>query len=121
MNYGVLYSGNEKKIFLNRVMKTSSSLERMRGLLFRKTLKENEGLIIQKCSAIHTIGMQYPIDVIFLSDDFTVRKIFMDVKPYRFCISFGSSMVLETISGVVKKNNILENMLLLWEELNDKN
>tara|TARA_B100001250_G_C19808102_1_gene794390 strand:- start:1866 stop:2231 length:366 start_codon:yes stop_codon:yes gene_type:complete len=121
VNYGVLYSGNEKKIFLNRVMKTSSSLERMRGLLFRKPLKENEGLIIQKCSAIHTIGMQYPIDVIFLSDDFTVRKIFMNVKPYRFCISFGSSMVLETISGVVKKNKILENMLLLWEELNDKN
>jgi uncharacterized membrane protein (UPF0127 family) len=119
VNYGILYSGNEKKILLNRVMKTSSRFEGIRGLLFRKPLKENEGLIIQKCSAIHTVGMKYSIDVIFLRNDFSIKKIFMDVNPYRFCISLGSSMVLEIVSGVVKKNNIIENMLLSWEKLND--
>ena len=75
MNYGILYSGNEKKILLNRVMKTSSRFEGTRGLLFRKPLKENEGLIIQKCSAIHTVGMKYSIDVIFLRNDFSIKKI----------------------------------------------
>ena len=121
MNYGVLYSGNEKKIFLNRVMQTSSVLERMRGLLFREPLDEDEGLIIKKCSAIHTIGMKYPIDVIFLSEDFCIKRIFMNVRPYRFCISPGSSMVLETVSGIVKKNNILIDMFLSWEKLNENN
>ena len=41
-------------------------LLRMKGLLGRKSLDHGEGLWIKPCMGIHTFGMRFPIDVIFL-------------------------------------------------------
>jgi len=111
---GILTSHNQKLI-LPHVLKTSSMAERMRGLLWHTPLKDDEGLLIQPCSSIHTIGMHYKIDALFLNKDLTIKKIFSHMKPYRFVMSFGAAMVLEILAGSAAKFELAENMKLQWE------
>ena len=40
--------------------------QRMKGLLGRDRLDPGESLWIKPCKSIHTIGMRFPIDVLFL-------------------------------------------------------
>lgn len=41
--------------------------ERSRGLLGRASLRNCEGLILDPCNVVHTLGMRFPIDVVFLA------------------------------------------------------
>jgi len=56
-------------------------LQRCRGLLGRPAPLSGEGLLIMKCSSIHTIGMRYPIDVIFVDKGFRVLRVDPWVPP----------------------------------------
>jgi len=113
--HGVVYTNHNQKPILHHVMKTSSVMERMQGLLCRAPLKEDEGLLIQPCSSIHTIGMGYDIDVIFLDRELTIKKIFSHVKPWRFAMSIGAALVLEILADSAAKLGLAENMKLRWE------
>lgn len=41
--------------------------QRLVGLLGRRHLPPGQGLLLVPCRAVHTIGMRFPIDVIFLA------------------------------------------------------
>ncbi|MFV1921976.1 MAG: DUF192 domain-containing protein [Methylotenera sp.] len=57
---------------------------RLRGLLWSKPINQSEGLLIVPCNSIHTIGMQYAIDIVFLSPDFQVVHIATYCQPSKF-------------------------------------
>jgi uncharacterized protein len=113
--HGVISTQHDQKLILPHVMKTSSVMERMQGLLYRAPLNIDEGLIIQPCSSIHTIGMHYDIDVVFLTKDLVIKKIIHHLKPWRCSMSFGAAMVLEMIAGNTKRLGLEESMNLIWE------
>ena len=56
---------------------------RTRGLLGRQSLAEGEGLWIVPCEAVHTFGMQFAIDLVFLDRRNVVRKVRSSVPPWR--------------------------------------
>jgi len=76
---------------------------RLKGLLGTKCLPEGEALLIRPCSSIHTIGMRYPIDVLFMTTDDRVLKIAASVPPGRTAAARGSSYVLELPAGMAVK------------------
>lgn len=49
-----------------RVAVADSWWRRLRGLLARSCLEDGEGLLLLECGSVHTVGMTYPIDVVFL-------------------------------------------------------
>jgi uncharacterized membrane protein (UPF0127 family) len=49
-----------------RVELAASWWNRLRGLIGRKEFCAAQALVLRPCSAIHTIGMRFPIDVLFL-------------------------------------------------------
>ena len=55
---------------------------RFLGLMPRKVLKPSEGLLLTDCGRIHTNFMHFTIDVVYLSENFTVLDI-ETVKPWR--------------------------------------
>jgi uncharacterized protein len=55
--------------------------ERRAGLLFG--LGESDGLLIPECWAIHTVGMKFPIDVVFFDEQGRVVLIEPNVMPGR--------------------------------------
>jgi uncharacterized membrane protein (UPF0127 family) len=76
-----------------------TSAARRRGLLGTKCLPCGEALWIVPCEGIHTIGMQFPIDVVFLSADKRVLKIRHSMPPWRLSSCLRAHSVLELPSG----------------------
>lgn len=69
---------------------------RARGLLGRKSLKDNEALIISNCKSIHTFFMQFPIDVLFVDKYSRIIGIKKAIVPFRLTpIYFGSQFAVE--------------------------
>lgn len=75
------------------------SSTRRRGLLGRSGIPEGTALVLAPCGAVHTIGMQFPIDVVFASRDGRVRKVRTGVPPWRMAASLGSFAVIELSSN----------------------
>lgn len=58
-------------------------IPRMKGLLGRKRLEDGEGLVIMPCSSVHTIGMRFPIDVMFFDGRLRIVAIRRNMKSFR--------------------------------------
>jgi len=104
MNGKILINSRNGCWVCSEVSYANTWLTRMIGLLSRHTLYDGEGLWLSPCHSIHTIGMKFPIDVIFLDKHNYVRKVVEQLKPYRICISCkGSFSVLELPVGIISK------------------
>ena len=74
--------------------------ERARGLIGTKALAPGEGLLIEKCNAIHTFFMSFPIDAYFLDGENRVIKAVKMIRPWSFLVWGGwrAKKVLEVAS-----------------------
>lgn len=63
--------------------RASNVLTRLIGLLTKRAVAPNEGLWIDGCNAVHTLGMRATLDLYFLDRDDRVLKIASDVRPNR--------------------------------------
>jgi uncharacterized protein len=76
-----------------------TSAKRRTGLLKHTGLEPGEGLWIAPCEAVHTIGMKFPIDVLFLDKKKKVLKIKKAMPRWRMAVSLFAHSVLELPSG----------------------
>lgn len=65
------------------VQEADSFGRRLRGLMFRKRLGPGEGMLFRPCQAIHTHFMRFPIDVIFVDDQWRVLQVIASMRPWR--------------------------------------
>jgi uncharacterized membrane protein (UPF0127 family) len=72
---------------------------RMRGLLGRRMLDPEEGILLRPASSIHTWFMHFPIDAVFLDADLTVMATRHDLSPWSTARARGARAVLELSSG----------------------
>lgn len=56
---------------------------RMRGLLGRSGLREGEAMVFERSNSIHTVGMRFPIDAIFVDQDWRVVAILARLVPWK--------------------------------------
>lgn len=61
----------------------TNMINRARGLLGTNRLSPGSGLVIEPARQVHTIGMRYPIDVVFVAEDWTAVHIVQTMKPWR--------------------------------------
>ncbi len=73
---------------------------RNRGLLKHSGLEAGEGLWIVPCEGVHTIGMKFPIDVVFLNRKRKVVKIRRTMGKWRFALCLRGHSVLELPAGM---------------------
>ena len=77
---------------------------RMRGLIGRASLEPGEGLLLLGTKGIHTIGMCFPIDVLFLNDEAQVIHMIHALNPLRVSPFIKTSaMVLELPAGTLQE------------------
>jgi uncharacterized membrane protein (UPF0127 family) len=79
-----------------------SGAARSRGLLGRKGLAHGEALWIVPCEAIHTFGMQFSLDLVYLDREYRIKKIRQDVPPWRFSACLTAHSVLELPAGALQ-------------------
>lgn len=72
--------------------------QRAIGLLALPRLQRGEGLLINRCGAVHTFGMRYPIGVFFLDRNDRVIGAVGSLEP--FCVSRvrHAASVVETLA-----------------------
>jgi uncharacterized membrane protein (UPF0127 family) len=68
---------------------------RLFGLALLDRADAGPGLLIPRCSAVHTFGMRFALDLWFLADDGTVLEARRAVPPRRFVACHGAAAVLE--------------------------
>lgn len=79
----------------------NTGVHRRKGLLGREGLHPGEGLWITPCEAVHTIGMRFSIDLIYLDRNLRVKKVRNRVPPWRLSACFFAHSVLELSPGTV--------------------
>jgi uncharacterized membrane protein (UPF0127 family) len=79
------------------------SRSRRKGLLGRSGLPVGAALAIAPCSAIHTFGMRFPIDVVFARRDGRVTKVRHAMSSGRMSVSVTAFAVIEMAAGAAAR------------------
>jgi uncharacterized protein len=70
---------------------------RLKGLLGRRELPAGRGMLLKPANSIHTIGMKFAIDVIFLDREGRILKIIEKMPPGKISpLVKGAHCVIET-------------------------
>ena len=77
----------------------STRAARRRGLLGRDGLPAGSAMLLTPCNSIHTIGMRFAIDVVFVDARGRVRKVVRNLSPWRMAISPLSRATIELSAG----------------------
>jgi uncharacterized protein len=105
---GLLKNANTGRVLATRVDRATSFIHRTFGLLARPRIRPDEGLWIERCRAIHTVGMRAPIDVIFVDDDRRVVRVAERVEPFTLVVaSRHARAVIELGAGALELHDIL--------------
>ena len=96
-----------KKTWLaTKVRKADNFITRLVGLLKRTHLGPEEALWLMPSKGIHTIGMKFPIDVVFLDKNCVILAMVSGMMPYRISgVHLRGFSVMELPSGTIKKSH----------------
>jgi uncharacterized membrane protein (UPF0127 family)/CheY-like chemotaxis protein len=72
---------------------------RMRGLLGRKHLPAEEGILLRPAWSIHTAFMRFPIDAVFIDPEQIVIRIEQSMRPFKTASCRGAREVVELAAG----------------------
>lgn len=106
-----MYLNHSNEIF--EIIIARSFFSRACGLLFRKKLTYIQCLLISPCHSVHTIGMRYNIDIVFIDAFGYITDIHYNVQPFK--IVSGSKMAcsaVEFLGGTLEQFNLKKNDLL---------
>jgi hypothetical protein len=90
---------------------------RLRGLLGRRDVGSDEGLLLVGSPSIHTTFMRFPIDVVFLDRDWKVVRIRHRLRPWRVAWARGAVAALELPAGAAAASGVREGDVLVHDEL----
>lgn len=72
---------------------------RLLGLAFLGREEVGSGLLIPRCSSVHTFGMRFPLDLFFLDESGALRAVRRQVPPRRLVSARNAASVLEVPSA----------------------
>jgi uncharacterized protein len=89
-----------RRVIAHPLHRPERLLPRVLGLLVHPPLRAGGGLWLDPCGGIHTWGMRYPIDVLFLDRELRVLRVARNVRPWRMVFApRGTRSVVELPAG----------------------
>jgi len=82
-----------------RLARACTALERLRGLAGLAALGPDHALHLPSCRSVHTLGMRFALDLVWLDGTGTVVRIDRDVAPRRLRSCVRARGVVETAAG----------------------
>jgi uncharacterized protein len=93
----------QNKTLADPLVVADTFLSSLIGLLGKRNLPPGQGLWILPCQSVHTMWMQFPIDVIFLDRNKVVVHCIENMKPFRLSKHIGKAKsVLELPAFTIK-------------------
>lgn len=86
--------------------------EKMRGLLGRDEIREEEAYVFLGTNSLHTFFMKFPIDVIFLNKSNEIVKLAHNLSPQRLSCCFRAVSFIEVKAGTTNKYGLREKQRL---------
>jgi uncharacterized protein len=81
------------------IAEAASMRARLLGLAGMRELPPGWALHIPRCRAVHTFGMRFAIDLIFVTRTGDPVRVVRDVRPMRLVFCAGASSVIELSAG----------------------
>jgi uncharacterized protein len=114
-----VHNRSRDTLLADRAGIADTSTTRKTGLLKHDRLESGEGLWITPCEGVHTVGMKFPIDVLFLNKKRKVVKIRSSMPRWRIAACLLAHSVLELPSGTVAATKTLPGDQLEFEAYED--
>lgn len=107
----------DDKIIVTNLIVAEKMLTRMVGLLKYGSLPAGSAMLIKPCGSIHTVGMRFDLDVIFVDREMRVVRTVCGVKPNRFVLGGrGASVTVEMQSGWFDMSQVKIGHKLIFRE-----
>jgi len=116
LRHGALYDDTGGECRVPSVRFAALWWERATGLLVLPPLKRGEGLLIDSCRAVHTIGMRYPIDIIFIDSAWSIVSVVKQLSAFRFRADRTACRTLEMLSGEAARLGLSAGQRLMWKD-----
>jgi len=80
------------------------------GLMFRRSLPDGHGMLIDACNGIHMLFMRFPIDALFLDRFDRVKRVYRRVPPWYGVVwlVWGARKVVELPAGSLEAYDLPE-------------
>jgi uncharacterized membrane protein (UPF0127 family) len=99
-----------------RLLLARTFRERLLGLLQLESLAVDEALLLSPGASIHTFGMPYPIDAVFLNGQMKILRLATRIAPWRIRLAPARTKhVLELPAGRVRALGLQVNSYLCVE------
>lgn len=98
-------------------MMAHNPLARLRGLLGRPPLTAGQALWLRPCNAVHTIGMRYALDVLFLDQKGIILHTHPALLPSRFLRQGAARQTVEAAAGTIQCLWLAPGQALAWKPL----
>lgn len=90
------FAGLPRRVVLGHTVPEAFGFRpRLLGLALLERADAGPGLLLPRCSSVHTFGMKFALDVYFLGPDDTILAVCRGVPPRRFRACRGAAAVLE--------------------------
>ncbi|MDE2573426.1 MAG: DUF192 domain-containing protein [bacterium] len=100
-----------------RVVRAESAWRRTVGLLGRRRIDDDDGLWFDRCSAVHTVGMLAPIDILFLDECQRLVRIVEATPSGRIYVGYRRAFtVVELAAGAARRSALALGDLLTLDD-----
>ncbi len=102
------------RIICESVRVADTLFRRMWGLLGRRALPRDTGLVLRPAWSIHTGFMRFPIDVVFLDADQVVLRVDRVLTPFKTAACRGAREVIELSAGECERHELEVGHRITW-------
>jgi uncharacterized membrane protein (UPF0127 family) len=102
----VLRNATQEIHIAGAVARASNALTRGIGLLGRGRVTSDEGLWIDNCAAVHTLGMRASLDLYFLDREQRVVRIVRNVRPNRLGVACRGAVSVVELGAATEDRRI---------------
>lgn len=98
------FNRTRNQYLATRLAVAGTHWSRLLGLIGKSSsdFPQGLGLLIVPCRGVHTLGMRFPIDVVYLTRENTVLHIEQGLAPWRFApVRLAAASVLELPEATV--------------------
>lgn len=101
------------KILFENCKVATSFFTRFMGLMGKKEMGKNEAIIFPRCNSIHTFFMRMPIDVVFVSQNGRIVRIYNALNPWKMLAPVkGAKHAVEMAAGCSAEKALREGDML---------
>jgi uncharacterized membrane protein (UPF0127 family) len=109
ISYMLVVNVTRGKTLASDAAVAQTSRERLRGLIGRDRLEPGEALIFPGCRQVHSFGMRFPIDVVFIDGKCRVAMTRTGLKPRRISsVAWRARCAVELEAGTLDETGTAE-------------